>query len=62
MEDKKRLVQVAGRVLESLTRLRQVRYLELMRRLTTSVGQFQELAAESRKMDSRKTEMVIEVS
>jgi len=50
MEDKKRLVQVAGRVLESLTKLRHSRYLELMRRLTTSVGQLQELAAESRKM------------
>lgn len=50
MEDKKSLVQVAGRVLESLTRLRHSRYLELMRRLTTSVGQLQELAAESRKM------------
>ena len=50
MEDKKILVQVAGRVLESLTRLRRSRYLELMRRLTTSVGQLQELAAESRKM------------
>jgi len=50
MEDKKRLVQVAGRVLESLTRLRHIRYLELMRRLTTSVGQFQELTAESRKL------------
>ena len=50
MEDEKKLVQVAGRILESLTRLRRSRYLELMRRLTTSVGQLQELAAESRKM------------
>ena len=37
-------------MLESLTRLKHSRYLELMRRLTISVGQFQELAAESRKM------------
>jgi len=50
MEDKKGLVQVAGRVLESLTRLRHSRYLELMNRLTTFVGQLEELAAESRKM------------
>jgi len=50
MEDRKKLVQVAGRLLESLIWLRRGRYSELMRRLTTSVGLLQELAAESRKM------------
>ena len=50
MEDIKRLVQVAGKVQEALTRLKHSHYLELMRRLMTSVGQLQELTAESRKM------------
>ncbi len=50
MEDKKKIVQVAGRVLESISGLRRGRYLELTRRLATFVGQLQELATESRKM------------
>ncbi len=50
MEDKKNLIQVANRIQESLMKLKNNRYLELMKRLTGFAGKLQELTAESRKM------------
>ena len=50
MEDNKELVQAAGSVLESLTKLRRSRYTELAGRLAASVNLLRELATESRKM------------
>lgn len=50
MKDIKRLVQIAGRIQDALTSLRHGRYLELLRRLTSSTNQLQELAIQSRKM------------
>ncbi|MHC4495173.1 MAG: hypothetical protein ACYSYM_05045 [Planctomycetota bacterium] len=50
MKDKKRLVQIAGRVQEALISLRHGCYLELLRQLASFTGQFGELTTESRKM------------
>ncbi len=50
MEDRKNLIRVANRIQEALMKLKNSRYLELMKRLTSFVGQLQELTAESRKM------------
>jgi len=50
MEDIKSLVRTANRIQESLMKLKNGRYLEFMRRLTSFAGQLQELTAESRKM------------
>lgn len=50
MEDRKNLIRVANRIQEALMKLKNSRYLELMRRLTSFAGQLQELTAESRKM------------
>ena len=50
MEDRKILIRVANRIQEALMKLKNSRYSELMRRLTSFAGQFQELTAESRKM------------
>ena len=50
MEEIKSLVRTANRIQEGLMKLKNSRYLELMKRLTSFVGQLQELTAESRKM------------
>ena len=50
MEDKKNLIRMADEIREELIRLKQSRYLELMRQLTTFAGQLQEFTAQSRKM------------
>jgi hypothetical protein len=50
MEDRKNLIRIANRIQDDLMKLKNSRYLELMRRLTSFAGQFQELTAESRKM------------
>ncbi len=50
MEDRKILIRVANRIQEALMKLKNSRYSELMKRLTSFVGQLQELTAESRKM------------
>lgn len=55
MKDKKRLVQIAGRVQEALTSLRHTCYLELLRQLTSFTGQLGELTTESRKMGKSLT-------
>ena len=50
MEEIKSLVRTANRIQEGLMKLKNSRYLELMKRLISFAGQFQELSAESRKM------------
>jgi len=50
MEDRKNLIRAANRIQEGLMKLKNSRYLEFMRRLTSFAGQLQELTAESRKM------------
>ena len=50
MEDRKNLIRAANRIQEGLMRLKNGRYLEFMKRLTSFAGQLQELTAESRKM------------
>lgn len=50
MEDKKKLIRIAGRLHEALVKLKDSRYLELMRQLTSFAGQLQEVTTESRKM------------
>jgi len=55
MEDRKRLVQIAYRVEDALARLKHNRYSELAKRLASTVGQFQQLNDESRKMGAALT-------
>ena len=50
MEDRKNLIRAANRIQEGLMKLKNSRYLEFMRRLTSFAGHLQELTAESRKM------------
>jgi len=50
MEEIKSLVRTANRIQEGLMKLKNSRYLELMKRLISFAGQLQELTAESRKM------------
>ena len=50
MEDKKNLIRMAYKVQEALIMLKQSRYLEMMRQLTTFTGQLEELTAQSKKM------------
>lgn len=50
MEEIKSLVRTANRIQEGLMKLKNNRYLELMKQLISFAGQLQELTAESRKM------------
>jgi len=50
MEDIKNLIRMADRIQEALIKLKNGRYLELMRQLTSFAGQLQELTTQSRKM------------
>lgn len=50
MEDKKNLIRMADKIQEALIGLKNGRYLELMRQLTSFAGQLQQLTAQSRKM------------
>jgi hypothetical protein len=50
MEDIKNLIRMADRIQESLMKLKNSRYLELMRQLTSFAGELQELTTQSRKM------------
>jgi hypothetical protein len=50
MEDRKNLIRMANRIQDDLIKLKNNRYLEFMKRLTSFAGQLQELTAESKKM------------
>jgi hypothetical protein len=50
MEDIKNLIQMADSIQEALIKLKNSRYLELMRQLTSFAGGLQELTTQSRKM------------